>query len=198
MRRLRSNVDAPGLLQHFVFLKVLRKMTADKDFEMSQKDLNNKNASNENLKPSQGGMPPQGRPVTGMRQPVPTQQPLQPQNWNLPPNQVKQPVGRAIVKGSNNFQQQFMTPAQEFQQFQMQQQHQRNIFQQQRIVKMPQQPYNMQTRPGGPGGLLPQQMGMNMQPQVPQQHNRHKFVQPVIPGRIYGKRTLKTFNLIDI
>lgn len=167
-------------------------MTADKDFEMSQKDINNKNTSNENLKPSQGGMPPQGRPVTGMRQPVPTQQPLQTQNWNLPPNQVKQPVGRAIVKGNtNNFQQQFMTPAQEFQQFQMQQQHQRNIFQQQRIVKMPQQQYNMHNRPG----LLPQQMGLNMQQQVPQQHNRHKFVQPVIPGRIYGK---KTFNLIDI
>lgn len=147
------------IISRLFILKVLRKMTAEKEGEPPNNSISkdaNKNSTSTNETQAKQ---PQGRAVTGMRQPpVQQSQPLPAQNWNLQQQPgLKQPVGRPIVKGNNNYQ---YLP-QDYQQMQMSQ-HQRNIFQQQQ----------QQQQQRGKMSVPQNQSQFNMQNRVLQQQNQ--------------------------
>ncbi|KAK5638593.1 hypothetical protein RI129_012888 [Pyrocoelia pectoralis] len=87
---VKHNMSSPTPLA-FTPTSVLRKMTADKEDA-------NKDASKSDIFTK---MPP-GRAVTGMKPSLPQQQ-HQSQTWNMQ-QQLKQPVGRPIVKANANLQ----------------------------------------------------------------------------------------------
>nr|CAI5833115.1 unnamed protein product [Callosobruchus analis] len=103
----------------FTPTSVLRKMTADKD-DAKEVGKNGQEAAATAAAIAKAGMP-QGRPVTGVRPPPQQQVQSQQQQWGGMQfgGNVKQPVGRPIVK-ANNYQSQ--APQEFFTQHQQQQQ----------------------------------------------------------------------------